>query len=375
MMSQPLSPPVWVATQIELSALVRDLAEQSSVAVDTESNSLHAYHEQVCLIQFSTEKIDYLVDPLALDDISSLGKIFASSGIEKIFHAAEYDLICLKRDFNFSVTNIFDTRWAVRVLGYARDGLDGLLKDKFDVQVNKKFQKADWGKRPLSAEQINYARLDTHYLLPLKKMLEAELEQKGLLQMACEDFERACDVEIPSAKPVLWERMANNHDFSPRELTILKELYEARERIAEELDRPPFKVMGDMQLFDIARLTPQYLDELFGLGLSNRQVMRWGKAVLQAVEKGQAGPLVKPQQHERPDDAFLSRLDALKAWRKNTARQMGVESDVVLPRPLMERIAESAPNTMTELSDLLAGSPWRMARFGPQILKTVKGKR
>ena len=375
MMSQPLSPPVWVATQIDMSALVRDLAEQSSVAVDTESNSLHAYHEQVCLIQFSTEKIDYLVDPLALDDISSLGKIFASSGIEKIFHAAEYDLICLKRDFNFSVTNIFDTRWAVRVLGYARDGLDGLLKDKFDVQVNKKFQKADWGKRPLSAEQINYARLDTHYLLPLKKMLEAELEQKGLLQMACEDFERACDVEIPSAKPVLWERMANNHNFSPRELTILKELYEARERIAEELDRPPFKVMGDMQLFDIARLTPQYLDELFGLGLSNRQVVRWGKAILQAVEKGQEGPLVKHQQHERPDDAFLSRLDALKAWRKNTARQMGVESDVVLPRPLMERIAESAPNTMTELSDLLAGSPWRMARFGPQILKTVKGKR
>jgi ribonuclease D len=253
--------------------------------------------------------------------------------------------------------------------------LDGLLKESFGIQVNKKYQKADWGKRPLSAEQINYARLDTHYLLPLKEMLEAELEQKGLLQLAREDFERASDVEIPIAKPVLWKRMANNHSFSSRELTILKELYEVRERIADELNRPPFKVMGDRQLFDIARLTPQHLDELYGLGLSSRQVERWGKAILQAVEKGQAAPLAKPQQPERPDEAFLSRLDSLKMWRKNTARQMGVESDVVLPRQLMELIADRAPRSMTELSDLLSGSPWRMSRFGPQILNVVKGSR
>ena len=374
-MSQLLPPPVWVATQTELNALIQLLSKQESVAVDTESNSLHAYHEQVCLIQFSTEDTDYLVDPLALDDLSSLGKIFDSSKVEKIFHAAEYDLICLKRDFNFSVTNIFDTRWAVRVLGYARDGLDGLLAEKFDVKVNKKYQKSDWGKRPLTPEHINYARLDTHYLLPLKNMLQAELEEKGLLRLACEDFERACEVEIPQGKPVLWERMANNHGFSPRELTILKEVYECRERIAEKLDRPPFKVMGDKQLFDIARLTPQYLDELFGLGLSNRQVKRWGKAVLGAVEKGQKAPLVKPQQPERPNEAFLSRLDALKTWRKNVARKMQVESDVVLPRQLMELIAERAPRNMQELSDLLSDSPWRLARFGPQILKVAKGRR
>jgi ribonuclease D len=249
-----------------------------------------------------------------------------------------------------------------------------LLKEKFNVQVNKKFQKADWGNRPLSAEQINYARLDTHYLHPLKEMLEAELEQKGLLQLAREDFERASDVEIPTGKPMLWERMANNHNFTPRELTILKELYETRERIAEELERPAFKVMGEKQLFDIARMVPEHLDELFGLGLSNRQVMRWGKAILHAVERGQAAPIVKPQQPGRPDDAFLSRLEALKTWRKNTARQMKVESDVVLPRQLMELIAERAPRSMPELSDLLADSPWRMARFGPQILKAIKGK-
>jgi len=374
-MSQPLSPPVWVATKADLDALVRNLSKRSSVAVDTESNSLHAYREQVCLIQFSTTDTDFLVDPLVLDDISVLGKIFASSKVEKIFHAAEYDLICLKRDFDFSVTNIFDTRWAVRVLGYARDGLDGLLAEKFDVKVNKKYQKADWGKRPLSDEQINYARLDTHYLHPLKDILKAELDEKGLLQLAQEDFERACDVEMPSPKPLLWERMANNHGFTLRELTILKEVYECRERIAENLDRPPFKVMGDKQLFDIAHTPPHHRDELFGLGLSHRQVKHWGKAVLQAVDEGQTAPLVKPQQAERPDDAYLSRLDALKTWRKNAARKMKVESDVVLPRQLMELIAERAPRGIPELSELLSDSSWRMARFGPQILKVVKGTR
>jgi len=374
-MSQPLSPPVWVATQTHLKSLVNDLLQQPSVAVDTESNSLHAYHEQVCLIQFSTADTDYLVDPLALDDISPLRKIFASPNIEKIFHAAEYDLICLKRDFDFSVANIFDTRWAVRVLGYSRDGLNGLLAEKFDIKVNKKYQKANWGKRPLSPEQINYARLDTHYLIPLKDMLQAELEEKGLMPLAREDFERATDVEIPPGKPALWERMANNHGFSLRELTILKEVYECREQIAEDLDRPPFKVMGDKQLYEIARMPPEHPDELLGLGLSHRQVKRWGKAVLQAVEQGQKAPLVRPQQPERPDEAFVSRLDALKNWRKHAARKMKVESDVVLPRPLMEMIADRAPNSIPELSELLSESPWRMARFGPQILKTVKGIR
>ena len=372
-MKQPLSPPVWVATPAKLTNLVNDLLIQSSVAVDTESNSLHAYREQVCLIQFSTNETDYLVDPLALQDLSLLGTIFSSPQIEKIFHAAEYDLICLKRDFGFSISNIFDTRWAVRILGYEGDGLNRLLAEKFDINIDKKYQKADWGKRPLSPEQINYARLDTHYLLPLKDMLQAELEEREFSQLAHEDFERACEIEIPTTKPFLWERMSNNHSFTPRELTILKSLYECREQIAEELDRPPFKVMGDKQLFEIAHLPPQHLDELFGLGLSSKQVARWGMAVLQAVDEGQSAPMVKPQQTQRPDDAFLSRLDDLKNWRKTVARKMKVESDVVLPRPLMELIAEYGPQSLPELSDLLSGSVWRMERFGPQILKTLKG--
>lgn len=369
----PLPPPIWVAAPEDLQACVEVLAGQPSLAVDTESNSLHAYREQVCLLQFSTPQADYLLDPLALDDLSPLGAVFADPAIEKVFHAAEYDLICLKRDFGFTLENLFDTRWAARLLGYGGDGLDYLLSQKFDLHLDKKHQRADWAQRPLSAEQINYARLDTRYLLPLKDILQAELESRNLAGLAREDFQRACAVEIPAGRAAVWERMGNNHAFTARELTILKALYDCRERIAQDLDRPPFKVMSDQQLFDIARIPPQHPDELLGLGLSYRQVKRWGRDILEAVQRGQAAPLVKPPQAHRPSEAYLSRLEALKAWRKSAARKMGVESDVVLPRWLMELLAERAPQTMEKLADLMSDSPWRMAHFGPQILKALKG--
>jgi ribonuclease D len=372
-MKDSMTLPIWVDSYDALDSMLEGLRAQPSIAVDTESNSLHAYRERVCLIQFSMESVDYLVDPLALPDLSSLSSLFHNPEVEKVFHAAEYDLICLKRDFGFTVSNLFDTRWAVRILGYDGDGLDRLLSEKFTVKVNKKFQKANWAKRPLSEEQINYARLDTHYLLPLKKMLQDELGHKDLLQLAREDFKRACQVEIPASRPALWERTGNGYPLTDRERTILKELCECRERIAERLDRPTFKVCADKLLVEIARVPPGHLDELLGLGLSHRQVKHWGREILHAVAQGREAPLVRPQPIKRPSEAFLARLDALKNWRKRVARSMHVESDVVLPKPLMEQLAESAPQNMKQLGILLAESPWRLARFGPQLLVAMKG--
>ena len=170
MPSSPLQPPVWIATPVALHKLAGELTRQPRLAVDTESNSLYAYREQVCLIQFSTPETDYLVDPLALNDLSRLAPIFANPEIQKIFHAAEYDLITLKRDFGFTFTNLFDTMQATRILGYQQVGLDSILAEKFGVIVNKRFQKANWGQRPLPADLINYARLDTHYLLDLLRL-------------------------------------------------------------------------------------------------------------------------------------------------------------------------------------------------------------
>jgi ribonuclease D len=126
-------------------------------------------------------------------------------------------------------------------------------------------------------------------------------------------------------------------------------------------------------LVEIAHVPPDHLDELLGLGLSHRQVKNWGKEILRAVAQGREAPLVRPQQVKRPSESFLSRLEALKNWRKKVARRMHVESDVVLPKSLMERLAESAPQNMKQLGDLMVESPWRLARFGPQLLMAMKG--
>ncbi|RJP52497.1 MAG: ribonuclease D [Anaerolineaceae bacterium] len=370
-MLEKLPPPVWVDTSPALESLVNDLSHQPRIAVDTESNSLHAYREQVCLIQFSTPENDYLVDPFALADLNAFAPIFANPRIEKIFHAAEYDLICLHRDFGFAFASIFDTMQAERILGYEKVGLDSALEKYFNVKVNKRFQKADWGARPLTRDLLEYARFDTHYLIPLRDLLQTELKAKGRWSLAREDFLRACRVNGEadvSAEP--WERYASRRDLNLRELTILRELTNVREEIAARLDRPPFKVVTDDKLFAIARAVPKTKKELAHLGLSEKQWGRWGVEILSAVGRGVEAPLVKRKPAQRTEDAVLRRLDALKEWRKKVAAQMGVESDIVLPRPFLFSLAERGAG---EMRSILASSPTRLEQYGEQILKVLGG--
>ena len=288
MTNQILPPPVWVDKPIAFNQMLGELTAQPRLAVDTESNSLHAYREQVCLMQFSTPEKDYVVDPLALPDQSLLAPIFKSPEIEKIFHAAEYDLICMRRDFGFEFSALFDTMHAARVLGYQFVGLDSLLTEKFNVRMDKRHQKADWGERPLIPAQIDYARLDTHYLFDLRDLLEVELQEKKRLELAREDFIRACQLEAPKEKlnGSSWKRFAARKDVSVRELTILSELCASRDQIAEKMNRPPFKVLSDTMLLEIARNLPEKDVDLAGIGLSAKQIDLWGRDILTATKRG-----------------------------------------------------------------------------------------
>ena len=354
-----------------LARLVDELGRQECIAVDTESNSLHAYRERVCLMQFSTAAADYVVDPLAFDDLTSLATIFANPHIEKIFHAAEYDILCLRRDFGYTFDHIFDTMQAGRILGRKQAGLDRLLVEKLGVTHSKHFQKADWGVRPLSRDLLLYAALDTHYLIPLRDLLRAELEEKQLWQLAQEDFEMACHEAAPKprADSTSWSRFRFRRDLSARELAIIKELMSWREGIAARLDRPPFKVLDDERLIEIARAQPLRAEDLQAAGLGARQAQNWGAEVLQAVRRGLEGPLVEKRPTQAPNASYLKRLDKLKAWRKKAAEEMDVESDVVLPRPMLLALAESGPQ---EVQSIMSGSPWRAQRFGEQIAAVLQ---
>ena len=193
------STPRLIQTTEAFEALVLDLREQSRIAVDTESNSLHAYRERVCLTAVLHRPTGLCAGPAGAGRISlRWDRCFEDPGIEKIFHAAEYDILCLRRDYGFGFVNIFDTMQAGRILGRKLAGLDRLLEEKFGLKVSKRLQKADWGARPLSPELLQYAAQDTHYLIPLRDLLESELREKGLLELAQEDFRMACDHQQPA---------------------------------------------------------------------------------------------------------------------------------------------------------------------------------
>lgn len=357
-----------------LKKLAKTLSLQPVIAVDTESNSLFAYREQVCLVQFSTPEAEYLVDPLAVTNLEPLGPIFADPHIQKTFHAAEYDLICLKRDFGFSFTNLFDTMLAARILSRKEVGLGSLLEAEFNLQVDKRHQRANWGQRPLPDFLLDYARQDTHYLIPLKNKLEGELKKKGLLPLAMEDFQRLCQVEASpdNGKNNCW-RVNGVHHLSPQQTAVLQELCIYRDAAARKCNRPLFKVISDHTLHAIASALPSNLEELKTLpGMTNHQLSRHGKALLQAVQRGLESEPVHPPRNIRPDERFLGRVEALKQWRKSKAKQLEVESDIILPRDLLHMLAAKNPQDIRALTKCLADVPWRRERYGEEILKVLK---
>ena len=358
-----------------LHDIAKEITQSDILAVDTESNSLYAYQEQVCLIQFSTREKDYLIDTLALDDLAVLGPIFQSDQILKVFHAAEYDLICLFRDYGFRFDYLFDTMIAARILGLPQVGYGPLVEKYFGIQMNKKYQRANWGKRPLNPEMLEYARQDSHYLIALQAILRKELEKANLWDLALEDFRRqtqGIEDTTESSEEDFW-KLRGARDLSPEKAAVLKALYQFREEQAALQDRPPFKIISNQALVEIAQIRPKHKEELYILtSLSESLADRYGKKIMQAVQAGKQASPEYPPQHKRPKNSILKRMDALREWRKVTGVELGVPSDVILPRDVLNRIAWAGPNCPEDLQTEMFDVPYRFNRFGPAILSTIQ---
>jgi ribonuclease D len=371
MNNNSLPKPVMITHQQALMKMANRLADEPILAVDTESNSLYAYQERVCLIQFSTPQEDFLVDPLALGDLSPLEPLFADPQIEKVFHAAEYDLITLKRDFKFDFINLFDTMVAARILGWEEIGLGSILKVEFDVELNKRYQRANWGKRPIPPEMMDYARLDTHYLIPLRYRMKSELKSTGRWPLAEEDFVRLRHVNgrDPHDVPEPCWRVRGAYDLTPQQAAVLLKLCYYRTEVAKKINRPVFKVIGDKSLMKIAEACPRTEATLQEISaLSQKQYQRHAQGLVKAVNEGLAAKPAYPPRSPRPDDEFLARVDVLRSWRKSIGMEMQVKSDVILPRDVMNMIAARDPADEQDLADIMAEVPWRLERFGDQIM-------
>jgi ribonuclease D len=370
----PIKPPVLITQTAQLHALLAQLRDQDSVAVDTESDSLYAYREKVCLIQLSIPGADFLIDPLAPIDLQPLAPLMADEKIQKVFHASEYDVMCLRRDFGFTFHNLFDTMWAARILGWKRVGLGDILHEQFGVTLDKKWQRHNWGKRPIEAAALSYAQFDTHHLLRLRDVQLRELQQTDRLVEAREVFS-----DLSRAK-------YNGHEFTPDDMwsikgvwdlegraqAILRQLVVLRDREARRQDRPAFKVIGDKTLLELARRAPRTVDEMRGIeGMTGGQQQRYGAALAEAVLRGRKDPVPTPPHKTQIEPDIAARYEALRAWRKQVAAQRGVEPDVIVGNAVLMELAQRRPRTLDQLPALPWFGEWRRKTYGHAILQVI----
>jgi ribonuclease D len=372
----PFPPAIYIESRAELKRIAEQLAAEPLLAVDTESNSLYAYKERVCLIQLSTRQADYIIDPLAIDDLQPLAPLLAADHIEKVFHAAEYDVMCLKRDYGFTFRNLFDTMAAARICGLKAVGLGSLLEDFIGIKMDKSHQLDDWGRRPLSPASLHYAQLDTHYLPQLRDELQSKLKAMGRSEEAYEVFEEIC--QSPAAvmrefDPDGFWRIGRPHLFNRKELLILRELHNLREEIARERDVPPFKVFTNNVLIALTKSIPTNQDDLKAIhGLSAQQSRRYGRRILQAIRRGRSQRRLPPQpRQDRSDPLITERYIALHSWRKERAIRRGVESDVIISKQTLWELAESDPDSLDALDDIRGMGPWRTTAYGEEILDVL----
>jgi ribonuclease D len=366
-----------VTTADRLAEVVAILSTQAEFAVDLEMDSLHHYQEKVCLIQVSTRSESWLIDPLALKDLSPLAAPLGDPGIRIVMHGADYDIRSLHRDFGIEVRNLFDTMLASRFLGITEFGLAALLKARFGIELNKKYQKADWSKRPLSPEMRAYAAADTSDLLPLYDQLSAELIEKGRLDWLEEECVLLCQARVTEKEGPLFLSCKGAGKLKGRSLAVLEELLQLRNRQAREFDRPPFKVISAETLLEAAEKRPRTFADLSGIkGMTPGQVQRFGEKILAAVSAALALPEEElprfpRQRREEPADGAKERLKHLKSWRELFSSAQGLEPGVVAPNWLLESAADVDPNSVADF-DVIAGMrEWQKRTYGLELLKAL----
>jgi ribonuclease D len=362
-----------------LERLVDEYRREEVVAFDLEADSMHHYREKVCLIQVATSSRVFLVDPLNLSDISPLAKLLGDPSIRKVFHGADYDVRSMRRDFSVGIDNLFDTMIACQFLGEKEVGLAAVLRKRFGVELDKRFQKADWSKRPLAPDMIAYAIADTSLLVPLYRQLEDELRVKGRLSWVEEESELVSRATAADRKEEpLFCRFKGAHRMDPRTLAVLEELLRLRDKKAEMYDLPPFKILSHDTLSTLAEKKPCTQAELFDIhGLSAKLIARHGGEILKAVSIGiglPASRLPRYPQSQRPkkDKQKMEICRRLKLWRESKALELGMDAGSIANNNLLDALADAVPRDMGELDSIKTLRKWQKREFGEELLMVVK---
>lgn len=341
---------------------------------------MHHYPARLSLVQIGVGTGEaWLVDSLALADLSPLGPVFSEPALLIVLHAGDNDLVHLKRRYGLRFAGLFDTSIAARFLGLRALGLDVLLREYLGVELPPSRQKDDWSARPLSLAQERYAAADVQYLIPLKNRLVEELQRVGRLGWVEEECEAlAADPALePPPDPDAYAGLKGARELSARGLAALRALHEMRERLALETRRPPFKIISNETLLLVAAALPHDEAALSTIaGFTPRAVQRWGRDVLRALEDALDLPEAELPMLSRPsrpqvDGPTRRRIEVLRAWRSTAAPRLGLEAGVVLPNRLIGEVARVAPRDRAELARVAGLRRWRAETLGDEILESL----
>ena len=369
----------YIDTASAVAKFAAEIAKAPSIALDTEGASFHRFVDRVYLMQLSTRTATAIIDPLPTGDLSALKPLVESPDIEIVFHDADYDLRLLRQDYGWATRRIFDTRIAAQLLGYKAFGLAALLELHFGIALDKKFQRADWSLRPLSAGMLEYASQDTMYLLALRDILHAELETKGRLAWAAEEFSRLEQTQWASEDPTqLFLKVKGARDLKRRELAVLRELVPWRDGVAKELDRSTFRVVSNDVLLEICRVQPTTKQALGVIkGMPRGVLDQRGDVVLACVARAMAlDEAALPKFPKAPrwekDPEFDDRAARLRAVRDEVATRLELDPGVLCSREKLETIARRLPTSIEELYEMPDLRRWQADLLGPGVLRALQ---
>ncbi len=368
-----------ITDPLVLADRVRRIAPEAVLALDTEASSFHRYRESLCLVQLSTRAATWLVDPLALPDLGPLGILLADPRMEVVIHDADYDLRMLAKHHKIRVENVFDTLVAAELVNEPEIGLAALLGKYQGLQIDKKFQKADWSKRPLPEPMLEYAAGDTSHLIALRDILEAKLHEKGRWEWAVEEFALLTDApfNLPLNEEPAYMRMKGAKVLKPHQLAILCEVHGWRDGVAEKMDRAPFMVLGNEVLLSLATDPPRTAKELEQRkGVNERIVERYGREILAAVQRGldvpkEEWPRVPRGKRWQRDDEYEERFKRLKLTRDQLTAEHDLRPGIVAANQLLMDIARTLPGDLDALAAMPGMRRYQVKHFGEGLLKAL----
>jgi ribonuclease D len=362
------------------------------VAVDAERASGYRYGQRAYLIQLRREGAgSALIDPVACPDLSALGDVL--SGAEWVLHAASQDLPCL-REIGMQPERLFDTELAGRLAGYARVGLGAMVENVLGYALEKGHSAVDWSTRPLPDPWLRYAALDVELLVDLRDALEKELERQGKLEWARQEF--AAIAAAPPAPPRKdpWRRTSGMHKVRRRrQMAVVREMWTARDKIAQRRDVSPGKVLTDAAIVEAALAMPADADALgalagYGRRMSRKQLDQWQAAVDRAKALPDSG---LPQQSQAPngpppprswadkDPEAAARLTAARAAVTARAEELRLPQENLLTPDTVRRVCWQPPGSRTEpevISALraLGARAWQIEQTSGLLTEALEAK-